>query len=45
VPGAKNGYVVINKALKPPRERRGFAGETTIDPLKAAKRAAAGKKK
>ncbi len=45
VPGPKNGYVVINKALKPPRERRGFAGETTIDPLKAAKRAAAGKKK
>ena len=45
VPGPKNGYVVINKAIKPPRERRGFAGETTIDPLKAAKRAAAGKKK
>ncbi len=45
VPGPKNGYVVINKAIKPPRERRGFAGEITIDPLKAAKRAAAGKKK
>src|SRR5215472_14624748 len=36
VPGHKNGYVVIQKAKKPPRERRGFAGATTIDPLKAA---------
>src|SRR5215469_2989934 len=45
VPGHKNGYVVIQKAKKPPRERRGFAGATTIDPLKAAKKAAAGKSK
>src|SRR5215470_13291450 len=45
VPGPKDGYVVINKATKPPRERRGFAGATTIDPLKAAKRAAAAKGK
>jgi len=45
VPGPKNGYVVILKAKKPPRERRGFAGATTIDPLKAAKKAAAGKGK
>ena len=45
VPGPKEGYVLINKAKKPPRERRGFAGATTIDPLKAAKKAAAGKKK
>src|SRR6202049_374196 len=45
VPGHRNGYVVILKAKKPPRERRGFAGTTTIDPLKAAKKAAAGKKK
>jgi large subunit ribosomal protein L3 len=45
VPGHKNGYVVIMKAKKPPRERRGFAGATTIDPLKAAKKAAAGKGK
>lgn len=45
VPGHKNGYVVILKAKKPPRERRGFAGATTIDPLKAAKKAAAGKAK
>jgi large subunit ribosomal protein L3 len=40
VPGPKGAYVVINKAKKPPRERRGFAGETTVDPLKASKRAA-----
>ncbi len=45
VPGHKNGYVVISKAKKPPRERRGFAGATTLDPLKAAKKAAAGKGK
>jgi large subunit ribosomal protein L3 len=40
VPGANGGYVVITKAKKPPRERRGFAGAATVDPLKAAKRAA-----
>ncbi len=45
VPGPRNGYVVITKAKKPPRERRGFAGATTLDPLKAAKKAAAGKAK
>jgi large subunit ribosomal protein L3 len=45
VPGHKDGYVVILKAKKPPRERRGFAGATTLDPLKAAKKAAAGKGK
>jgi len=45
VPGHKGAYVVITRAKKPPRERRGFAGSTTIDPLKAAKKAAAGKKK
>ena len=39
VPGANGGYIVINKAKKPPRERRGFAGAATVDPLKAAKRA------
>ena len=43
VPGPKGGYVVIHKAGKPPRERRGFAGAATVDPLKAAKRAAAKK--
>jgi large subunit ribosomal protein L3 len=40
VPGANGGYVVITKAKNPPRERRGFAGAATVDPLKAAKRAA-----
>jgi large subunit ribosomal protein L3 len=40
VPGPQGGYLVITKAQKPPRERRGFAGAATIDPLKAAKRAA-----
>jgi large subunit ribosomal protein L3 len=39
VPGANGGYVVITKAKKPPRERRGFAGAATVDPLKADKRA------
>jgi large subunit ribosomal protein L3 len=40
VPGPNGGYLVITKAKHPPRERRGFAGATTVDPLKAAKRAA-----
>jgi len=40
VPGPNGGYIVITKAKKPPRERRGFAGAMTVDPLKAAKRAA-----
>ena len=40
VPGPQGGYVVIIKAKKPPRERRGFAGAATVDPLKAAKRTA-----
>jgi len=40
VPGPNGGYLVITKAKKPPRERRGFAGAATVDPLKAAKRAA-----
>lgn len=39
VPGPNGGYVVVMKAKKPPRERRGFAGATTVDPLKASKRA------
>lgn len=44
VPGPKDGYVMITRAKKPPRERRGFSGEgTTINPLKASKRAAKGK--
>ena len=44
VPGAKDGYVMISKAKKPPRERRGFGGSGTVDPLKASKRQAAKKK-
>ena len=44
VPGPRDGYVVITKAKKPPRERRGFAGAGTVDPLKASKRQAAKKK-
>ena len=40
VPGPNGGYLIITKAQKPPRERRGFAGSATVDPLKAAKRAA-----
>lgn len=39
VPGPEGGYVVISKAKKPPRERRGFSGTGTVDPLKASKRA------
>lgn len=45
VPGPRDGYVVIEKAKAPPRERRGFAGSGTVDPLKASKKASAGKKK
>lgn len=45
VPGHRDGYVMISKAKKPPRERRGFAGSGTVDPLKAAKKAAMAAKK
>jgi large subunit ribosomal protein L3 len=44
VPGPREGYVLISKAKAPPRERRGFAGAGTVDPLKASKKAS-GKKK
>src|ERR1700722_17577505 len=44
VPGPRDGYVMISKSKAPPRERRGFAGATTVDPLKASKKASAGKK-
>ena len=44
VAGPKDAYVVIIKAKKPPRERRGFGGAGTVDPLKASKRQAAKKK-
>jgi large subunit ribosomal protein L3 len=39
VPGHREGYVLISKAKAPPRERRGFAGSGTLDPLKASKKA------
>jgi large subunit ribosomal protein L3 len=44
VPGPRDGYVLITKSKAPPRERRGFAGAGTVDPLKASKKAS-GKKK
>ncbi len=44
VPGPRDGYVLISKAKAPPRERRGFAGSSTVDPLKASKKASAKKK-
>ncbi len=40
VPGPNGGYLVIMKAKQPPRERRGFVGLGTVDPLKASKKAA-----
>lgn len=45
VPGPRDGYVQVTKSKAPPRERRGFAGAGTVDPLKASKKASAGKKK
>ncbi|HEY3929431.1 MAG TPA: 50S ribosomal protein L3 [Candidatus Koribacter sp.] len=44
VPGPKDATVFITMSKRPPRERRGFAGSTTVDPLKASKRAVAKKK-
>ena len=44
VPGPRDGYVLISKAKAPPRERRGFAGGSTLDPLKASKQASPKKK-
>jgi large subunit ribosomal protein L3 len=43
VPGPRDGYVLISKAKSPPRERRGFGGAGTVDPLKASKKASGGK--
>jgi large subunit ribosomal protein L3 len=41
VPGPEGGYVMVRKAVAPPRERRGFSGEGgAVNPLKASKRAA-----
>jgi len=44
VPGPREGYVLISKSKAPPRERRGFAGSGTVDPLKASKKATAKRK-
>ena len=44
VPGPRDGYVMISKAKAPPRERRGFGGSGTVDPLKASKKASPKKK-
>lgn len=44
VPGPRDGVILISKSKNPPRERRGFAGAGTVDPLKASKKAS-GKKK
>src|ERR1700678_782560 len=43
VPGPREGYVLISKSKAPPRERRGFGGGGTVDPLKASKKASGGK--
>ena len=45
VPGPRQGTILISKAKNPPRERRGFAGAGTLDPLKASKKASPSKKK
>jgi len=44
VPGPREGHVLISKAKAAPRERRGFAGAGTVDPLKASKKATAKRK-
>lgn len=38
VPGPNGGYLVIRRAVQPPRQRRGFAGIANTNPLKASKR-------
>ena len=38
VPGPNGGYLVIQRAVQPPRARRGFAGIANTNPLKASKR-------
>jgi large subunit ribosomal protein L3 len=43
VPGPRDGYVMISLSKAPPRERRGFSGGGTVDPLKASKKASGGK--
>jgi large subunit ribosomal protein L3 len=43
VPGPRDGYVLISRSKAPPRERRGFGGAGTVDPLKASKKASGSK--
>ena len=43
IPGPRDGYVMISKSKAPPRERRGFGGAGTVDPLKASKKASGSK--
>ena len=43
IPGPREGYVMISKSKAPPRERRGFGGGGTVDPLKASKKASGAK--
>ena len=43
IPGPRDGYVMISKSKSPPRERRGFGGGGTVDPLKASKKASGAK--
>src|SRR5271170_3364181 len=43
IPGPREGYVMISKSKAPPRERRGFGGAGTVDPLKASKKASGAK--
>jgi len=45
IPGPRDGVVLVSVAKAPPRERRGFGGSGTVDPLKASKKAAPSKKK
>ena len=44
VPGPRDGYVLISKSKAPPREAPWTSGGSgTVDPLKASKKAQAGK--
>ena len=38
VPGPNGGYLVLRRAVHPPRQRRGFGGVANINPLKVSKR-------
>ncbi|MGH9394828.1 MAG: 50S ribosomal protein L3 [Terriglobales bacterium] len=38
IPGPNGGYLLLRRAVQPPRARRGFAGTANTNPLKASKR-------